>query len=62
MQDHELVGIQKYSDTGLNIKNLIKLNKGPITVENLKVIESSLSKASDKSSLENLRNQIVAIA
>ena len=43
MQDHELVGIQKYSDTGLNIKNLIKLNKGPITIENLKVIESSLS-------------------
>ena len=30
--------------------------------KNLKVIESSLSKASDKSSLENLRNQIVALA
>ncbi len=62
VQDHELVGIQKYSDTGLNIKNLVKLNKGPITIENLKIIESSLSKASDKSSLENLRNQIVALA
>jgi len=42
VEDHELVGIQKFSDTGLNLRNLVKLNKGPVTIENLKVIESAL--------------------